>query len=610
MYCYNGKALRVELSSRSYVVEDIPKRWIEMYLGGKGLGSRYLYEELERGIDPLSPTNKLIVATGPLTGTIAPLSGRFPIITKSPQSFTILDTYGGSPFGVKLKRAGYDLLIIQGRSLKPCYILIDGERVEVRNAERYWGMDAKEVVDVLREKTGDEKASVLSIGPAGENLVRFASILGDGEWVHGRGGAGAVMGSKNLKAVVVKAAEGSIKLYNPDGFKEVVKNLIKESVLTEKNLWAKTDGTPITVFYSQTAGILVTKDYTYGVFEKWEGICSERVKEILDSKFSCYSCPLACKRRVRLNGRRVKAPEYEALALLGSNTGTGKLEDVAEMTELADRLGMDVISLGSLLGLTIHLYKDGVIGVEELGGLRLDWGDVEAMKKLTKMIAFREGIGKILADGSKAVARHIKASEKYLMEVKGVEIAGYDPRGSWGMILSYATSDRGACHHRPYMVLFDAFGEMNPFTLKGKAKLAKEFQDLLSVKWSLILCEFWAVGYEEIRALLKPALNRDYGERELRIIGERVWNIVRMFNVREGFRKKDDYPSPRVFTEPLRGGKADGKIIPRDEFERSLNEYYELRGWDVETGVPHLETLKRLRITEDVKFIRPLKKDI
>lgn len=351
MYCYNGKVLRVDLSNKKWYTENLRRDWVEKYIGGRGLGFRYLYEEVPAKVDPLFPENVLIVATGPLTGTIAPLSGRYPIITKSPQSYTILDSYGGDLLGVKLKFMGYDMLIIQGRASDPCYIHISEDEVELKDAGRYRRMGARKVAKVLKEEVGDRKASVLAIGPAGENLVRYASIVGDGEWIHGRGGAGAVMGSKKLKAVLVEGFKGSINLHDLEKFREVVRDLIKNSVMTDSNLWASSDGTPITVTWSQHAGILVTKDYTSGIFEGWEGICTERIRESLNSRYSCYSCPLVCKRRIKVDGKEVKAPEYEALAMLGSNTGTGRLKDVAEMNELADDLGMDSISFGSILGL-------------------------------------------------------------------------------------------------------------------------------------------------------------------------------------------------------------------------------------------------------------------
>jgi len=603
MFGFNGKVLRVDLTSMKWKAEDLRTDWVEKYIGGRGLGIRYLYEELPPKIDALSPENKIIIATGPLTGTIAPLSGRYPLITKSPLTGTILDSYCGSHFGVKMKFAGWDLMIIQGRAQQPTWLYITDKGVEFKDGTKYWGMFTHDVTVAIREELRDEDASVLAIGPAGEKLARIAAVVGDGDWLHGRGGAGAVMGSKNLKAIAIEGYKGTINLYDPDKFKQNVTELITKSVKTDANMWAATDGTPVIVDIANMSGVLVTKDYTQGVFEYAENINTERVKERLAKRYACYSCPLVCKRKIKVNDKILKAPEYETLALVGSNTGIGNLTGIAEINHLADKYGLDTISLGSILGFTIRLYKEGILTKDKIGGLELDWGNTDALMKLTEMIGKREGIGRVLSEGVKRAAETIgNGAEKFAMEVKGLELPGYEARGSWGMALAYATADRGGCHLRAWMVAEDAFVKKDQFSFNGKPEGVKRLQDLNSIKWSATICDFWALDYKELVELFNPALGKNYTEEDLKLIGERIWNLSKMFNVREGFSRKDDYLPARIFTEPLKGGVSDGKFVIKEEFEKALTKYYILRGWNPETSIPLPETLERLGLKEDLKI--------
>jgi aldehyde:ferredoxin oxidoreductase len=595
LFCYTGRVLRVNLTTNSFRIEETRRDFIERYIGGRGLGIRYLLEEIPPKIDPLSPENKIIVSTGPLTGTIAPLSGRYPIITKSPLSYTVCDSYSGSYFGVKMKYAGYDLLIVEGRAEKPVYVEVTEKGAEFHDAGKLWGLGTLETSKHIKEELGDENASVLAIGPAGENLVRFASVVDSGLWVHGRGGAGAVFGSKNLKALAIKNIKGEVKLYDPDGFRKVVVELTRNRVKTSENLWAQTDGTPLIVDLSHNAGVLPTYGFTSGAFEHHDKINTDRVKEATAKKYACPYCPLACKRILKFNSRLVKSPEYETLAMIGSNTGIKSLREVAEAAEIATDLGMDTISLGATIGFTVKLYEKGLITEKELNGLKPSWSSPEFVIGLSKMIAYRRGFGSLLAEGTRRTAEKIGGEAlKERLDVKGSEIPAYDPRGTYGMALAYATADRGACHLRAWAVAYDAFGEMDPYSFTGKAKLVKELQDLNSIKWSLVICDFWLSSYEDMAKLLKPALGRDYTVDELKIIGERIWNISRIFNVREGFKREDDILPPKMFYEPLRGGKTDGKTVDINQFKESLTEYYKLRGWDEETGEPTKETLEKL----------------
>ncbi|MCX8192725.1 MAG: aldehyde ferredoxin oxidoreductase family protein [Nitrososphaeria archaeon] len=597
MYCYTGRVLRINLSTSSFRVEEIRREFIERYIGGRGLGIRYLLEEVPPRIDPLSPDNKIIIPTGPLTGTIAPLSGRFPIVTKSPLTNTVCDSYSGSFFAVKMKYAGYDLLIVEGRASKPSYIEITENGAVIRDASHLWGLGTLESSRIIKEELRDENSSVLTIGPAGENLVRFACVVDSGLWVNGRGGVGAVFGSKNLKALAIKNYKGEVKLYDPEGFKNTVVELTRKRVKTAENLWAQTDGTPIIVDLSHNAGVLPSYGFRSGSFEYHDKINTERVKEATAKKYACPFCPLACKRILKFNNRLIKSPEYETLSMMGSNLGVRNLKDVAEAAIVATDLGMDTISLGSIIGFTVRLYEEKILSEKDLNGLKPSWNSLDFIIEMSKMIAYRRGIGDKMAEGVRRAVQKIgEKAEKERLDVKGLELPAYDPRGTYGMALAYATADRGGCHLRAWAVASDAFGEMDPYSFTGKAKLVKDLQDLNSIKWSLIICDFWLSSYEDMAKLLKPALGREYSVEELKIIGERIWNLTKIFNMREGFKRIDDTLPPKMFEQPLRGGKTDGKVVPRREFEESLSEYYKLRGWDESTGIPKEETLKKLGV--------------
>ncbi|RLI07436.1 aldehyde ferredoxin oxidoreductase [Candidatus Bathyarchaeota archaeon] len=447
---------------------------------------------------------------------------------------------------------------------------------------------------------GDEEIKVAAIGPAGENLVKFACITNDLYRQAARGGTGAVMGSKNLKAVAVRGT-GGVKVPDIDAYMELCREIIKEDVLgNPDNEWATTDGTPIIVDLSQEAALLPTRNFQSGEFEHAGRINSEAMKkEIVARRKACYGCPLGCGNLSRIKtgpfaNTVVEGPEYETLALVGSNCGIDRLDAIARFNLLCDDLGLDTISTGNVVAWAMELYERGIIGPEDTGGLELRFGNVDAYIKMPELIAFRKGIGDILAEGVARAAKAIgKGSERYALHVKGLEYPGYDPRGSIGMALAYATSDRGACHLRSWIVAVEAFGELDPFTPEGKAKIVIEDQDRNSVKWSFIICDFYAIGYENMARLGSACTGWDLKPEELKLIGERIWNLTRMFNVREGFTRKDDSLPPRMSQDPLPSGKTKGKVVRPEDFEKMLDEYYRLRGWD-ENGVPRPETLARL----------------
>jgi len=581
---YQGKVLRVNLSTGSVAKEPLNKEWAEKYYGGKGLGVKYLYEELEGGIAPLSPANKLLLVTGPFTGTIVPCSGRLNILAKSPATGTMLDCSIGGRFATQLKFAGYDILIVEGQAERPVYLVIDDDKVEIRDAEQLWGKGIFETESLLRKECGME-SGVLSIGPAGENLVPLACIGSEYYRQAGRGGIGSVMGSKRLKAIFCSGSKG---LAVPDMSRllELAYKALREDVLTDTNMWAYTEGMPVIFDDCNNTGVLPTRNFQDGVFEGGSRINSASIQKLKPKKKACFGCPLGCGNYTRIKDSAVEGPEYETLALAGSNCGVDDLGAIIKFNRLCDDLGIDTISTGNVLGFAMEMTERGM---KDFG---IRFGDIENYLKMPRLIAYREGIGEELSRGVRYLGNTYGGAE-FAMEVKGLELPGYDPRGSWGMSLAYATSDRGACHMRGFPIEDEAFGDLDPFTIDGKAKLVIDGQHYNAIKFSLILCDSWVVSLETMGELLSCVLGHEISADELEKAGERIWNQSRLFNVREGFRVTDDSAPARIFKETLKSGPPAGKLFPREQFDSMLQEYYRLRGWDT-TGVPTPEKLKEL----------------
>jgi len=582
---YRWEILRVNLSTGIANKEPLNKNWAGKYFGGRGLGAKYLYEELKEGVNPLSPDNKIILATGPLTGTIVPCSGKLAIISKSPATGTIVDCSVGGTFASQLKFAGYDMLIIEGQAKTPIYIVINDDKVRIHSAEHLWGKGVIETEAGLHEEHGAD-TSVLTIGPAGENLVPFSCI--DSEYRQaGRGSVGSVMGAKRLKAVVCSGSKDAIVPDMPR-LLEIVYKAIREDVLTDANLWAHTEGTPSIVEMSNSAGILPTRNFQDGVFEGAQKINADSVQRLQPLRKACFACPLGCGTYLNLKDFNVEGPEYETLALAGANCGVDDLEAIVKFNFECDDLGLDTISTGNVIGFAMEATEKGI---KDFG---MRFGDVTTFLKIPRLVAFREGVGQDLSLGVKQLAERYGGSE-FAMQVKGLELPGYDPRGSWAQGLAYATTNRGGCHMSAWPTATEAFGDIDPFTIEGKADMVIELQDVNSIKFSLILCDFWALSVNTMSELVSCVLDRDITVAELEKAGERIWNLLRLFNIREGFRAADDSLPARFFKDPLQSGTPAGKVLPRDHFNTMLQEYYQLRGWDSE-GVPTPEKLKKLEM--------------
>jgi len=595
---YTHKVLRVDLTTEKVSTEPLNMDYAKQFIGGKGLGARYLFDELKPGTDPLSPENVLTVWTGPAVGTFVPLTSRYVLVTKSPLTGAFLDSYAGGYFGPEVKYAGFDGLIIKGKAKKPVYLWLTDGKGEIRDAKNLWGKDTYKTEELVRKETGEKAARVACIGPAGEKLGLISSVTSDLTRNAGRGGTGAVFGSKNLKAIAARGHLG-VEVPDMDSFLTMTKEMVQKDVLENPDHAGMiTDGTPILVDLSNDGGILPTRDWSTGVFEGSKGINSDAIKtRVLVRKKACFDCAIACGSYAKVKKGAFKdaateGPEYETLGLCGSNCGIENIEAIVKFVEDCDRLGLDSISAGNVTGLVMELYETKVLSKKDVNGLDLRFGNESAYAKMPEIIAKRQGIGNTLADGGKRAAKKIgKGAEKLVVEVKGMEYPAYDPRGSIGMALAYATSDRGACHLRAWPVAAEAYGSMDPWSPEGKAAICVEDQTRTSVKWSVIFCDFYSVNFPNMAKYYTAVTGVPADEAHMRAVGRRIWNLTRAFNAREGFAKKDDTLPERMATQPLPDGKPKGHAVPRADFEKMLTEYYRLWGWD-EQGRPTKKSLE------------------
>ncbi len=596
------RILHVDLSSGPIERQELDDEVSRKFIGGRGAGTYLLATMLKGQEDALSPENPLIFATGPLTGTAAPTGGRYMAICKSPLTNLVACSNSGGQFGAELKRTGTDLLLVTGKASEPVYLLIEDEKAELRPASHLWGRDTHFTTAAIKKELEMEGAKIACIGPAGENLVRFACIINDLHRAAGRSGVGAVMGSKNLKAVVVKGSSrpepGDNELFM-DIVKERVKTLHGNPV-TGQGLPAL--GTKVLDNIINEHGAYPTRNFQTGVFESTDELCGEALVEkgYLKKNRGCYACPIKCARVTELpTGAKGEGPEYESGWALGAAVGVKDLIAITEANYLCNLLGLDTISCGLTLACAMELFEKGIIKREELqGGPALEFGSSEALVFYTQKMAYRDGFGKNLAEGSLRLAQSYNAPE-LAMAVKGQELPAYDPRGVQGQGLSYATSNRGGCHVRGYLIAPEVLGipeKLDPQATEGKAQWVKVFQDLTAVIDSMGMCLFtsFALGAEDYLALLNAFTGRGYTLEEMMECGERIWNLERALNIRFGMSPESDTLPERLLKEPMPEGPQKGNTVRLSEM---LPEYYKLRGWD-ENGVPAGETLKRLGLDQ------------
>ncbi|MEE3369573.1 MAG: aldehyde ferredoxin oxidoreductase family protein [Planctomycetota bacterium] len=604
---WTGKLLRANLTEGRCSVEDIPAEWQEEYIGGRGLADRYLYEEMDPTVDPLSPENVLIFATGPLTGTCAPCGSRYMVVTKGALTDCITTSNSGGFWGPELKFAGYDMLIIEGKSPKPCYLFIYDDLVEIRDATHYWGKTVTVTEDGLRNELGIPQLRTSCIGPAGENLVKFACIMNDKHRAAGRSGVGTVMGSKNLKAIAVRGT-GGVELSQPDKFMSSLWSMRKTMEEDPGYKPFGELGTAATIDMTNAAGGLPTRNFQEGQFEDAEALNGNTIKDTrMTTNKACFACTIACGRVCELGEHSNKylvnthprnwktageGPEYEAAWALGADTGVGDLDAVLKANWLCNDLGMDPISMGSTLASAMELYQNGQV-TDEMVEMPLDFGSSEALIRMTEATAFREGFGDELAEGAKRMGEKFKDPGVF-MGVKGQEFPAYDPRGFVGMGIAYATCNRGACHLRAWTPGFELSEEGgSPHTTDGKSEWVVHEQHRSTAHDATGLCLFtgFAGGaLETFVPLVSAATGVDYTTDDFVTIGEKTWNLERLWNLKAGLTKADDTLPKRLLEEPHDSGPSEGVTVDLDTM---LPIYYRERGWN-EEGVPLPEKLAEL----------------
>ncbi len=596
---WTGTILRVNLSNGSVSKEPLDRQMARAYIGGRGLATKILYDEIDPKLDPLGPANTLVLVTGPLTGTNAPTGGRYMVVTKSPLTGAIACSNSGGYVGAEMKYAGYDMVIVEGKSPAPVYLWVNNDRVEIREAAKVWGKSTHETEDILRDATNAE-AKISSIGPAGEKLSLTACVMNDKHRAAGRSGVGAVMGSKNLKAAVFRGT-GSVKVAHPREFMQAclaAVGKLAQNPASGKEL--PKYGTPGILNVINAHGFMPTRNYQFGQFAGAEKISGETIHdEILTRNKGCFACTIACARVTEIKSGKYKGsgegPEYETAWALGAMTAVDDLAAVTKAGYLCNELGMDTIEAGVSIATAMELFERGYIPEREIGR-PLRFGDADALVEMTEKLGRGEGFGAILALGGARVAERYGHPELF-MGVKKQAFAAYDGRGAQGMALGYATSNRGACHLRGYTLSAEVFGtptKVDPFVTDGKAALSKAFQDVTAFVDSAGICLFttFALGADDLHAMLEPATGAGYTLDEVIKIGERIWNLERLFNLKAGFSGKDDTLPKRILTEPIPEGPAKGKVARLAEM---LPEYYRLRGWTPE-GVPTPEKLKELAL--------------
>jgi aldehyde:ferredoxin oxidoreductase len=608
---YTGRILRVDLSAMAAKEEALPEEVAKEFIGAAGFGIKYLYDELSPGTDPLGPENKLIFAVGPFCGTSVPCATRMAVTGKSPLTNAVGMALSGGYFPAEMKRAGYDAVIIEGKAAEPTYLWIKDGTVHFRHADTVWGMKTTDCQQIIKNELNDQNARIVCIGPAGEHLSKIACIINEMR-AAGRKGLGAVMGSKNLKAIAVRGT-GSVAVASEERLK-IAKGKFTKAMKESPVLYPQFSklGTPMVVDALCALGIFPAKNYSAtGEFAPVEelGVEAQNTRNV--GREHCEGCPVGCS-QLRLArtgpyaGILTEGPEFETMYSFGGETGVVNIDSIIAADRLADELGLDTISAGVAIGFAMELFEKGILSMADTGGLDLHFGNHEAMVTLLRLMAYREGIGDLLSDGVKAAAQKIgRGADRYAMHVKGLELPGYDVRGAKAHGLNYATAYTGADHNRGY-AFQEIFGIPLPyavdrFAVEGKGKLTKWNQDVRSATCDApTMCAFLldmavpAIATQNTADLMEAITGLTYTPEEVQQVGERINNLARAFNVREGFTRADDTLPERLLTEPLKEGASKGQLISKDDLRQMLDEYYAERGWDRATGTPSREKLEEL----------------
>ncbi|MFW9849224.1 MAG: aldehyde ferredoxin oxidoreductase family protein [Candidatus Thorarchaeota archaeon] len=618
---YTGKILRVNLTDEKFKIDKLPEDWIRQFIGGDGFAAKILYDEVPANSDPLADTNKLIIGTGPITGTLWPMSGRTVFVSKAAQTGIWGESHVGGFLGAELKYAGYDMLIVEGKSERPVYILVHDSDLALVDAGDLWGKTIDVTTTSIRKKHKEPDIQIGAIGPAGENKVRYASVIINNARAAGRTGMGAVLGSKNVKAVAIRGT-GAVEVADHEGFFELAK---KAHIRVRENPQAREMGkwgTWILTAVKQEIGELPTYNHRTGVFSGWEKLTGEYIRpRYTISDRACFGCSLGCKKVNYIShgphaGTLEEGPEYEGLMAFGSLLGIDDYATTLKANQICNRYGMDIISVGSTIAFAIEAFEAGAIDTTHTGGLKLEWGNPEQAISLLQMIATREGFGDILAEGSKKAADKLgPEAQKYAIHVKGLEVSGQDGRTHRSIGLSHATGARGADHLRS-LVVVDQLGYedvaserwgkdkipeiLNPYIEKYKAIAVHESENAYAIRDTLIVCWysvswppiFWMNDFAEMLPLATGEKSLGTVEK-LTEIAERQISLKRLFNAREGISRKDDKLPKRFTEEKMPEGPGKGQTV---DLEPMLDDYYRLRGWDLETGLPTKETIRKLSL--------------
>ena len=600
---FEGRVLYINLSTASFRKDKIESRIIDQYIGGRGLGGYLALKEIPAHVDPLGPENRLMFITGPLAGTPFPGTGKFVVVTRSPATGTFCDSHSSGLLAPALRFSGYDIVIINGKAPSPIYLWIEDDKISFCPADDLWGLDTYATETILRDRHGHVDTGVAVIGPAGENLVKFASISSDFYRQAARGGVGAVMGSKNLKALVVRGT-GSIPVAQPKRMKELQLQQIAKLPNSPGGQSRIKYGTTASLTITNAAGMLPTRNFQQGTCPEATGtIDAAGFLEVTTGVAGCYGCMMPCGRLLEVDYKgkklRLEGPEYETIGLMGPNIGVTDRGAIASLNILCDRLGLDTISAASVLAFTMECAERSLLNDPALAGLH--FGDADAAEQLLEAIAQRRGFGNLMAEGVKEMSCHIKqGSDHFAMHVKGLELPAYDPRAGFGTGLTYAVAPRGGCHRRAWPPAKEVLGNVPPYTTVGKAAMVKETFDKRAILHSLVACDFHPdalpITMVEYRDFVEAATSYAYTLSEWAECADRIETIIRLFNVREGFTRADDTLPQRLLKDPLPDGPARGQLFGQEGLDHMLDEYYALRGWDNE-GIPTAETLKRYEIS-------------
>ncbi|MGE5138410.1 MAG: aldehyde ferredoxin oxidoreductase family protein [Rudaea sp.] len=594
---YNDCILRVDLNRGTFTREPLPNEAMRTLLGGKGLGAYLLLHGQPAGVDPLSPENCLILNVGPLTGTNSPTAGRFGATTKSPATGTYLDTYSGGYFGNTMKYAGYDAIVITGRLPEPGVLVVDDERIELRPGGHLWGKTIPEATEAVREEFGRDWQSLV-IGPPGEKLALMASIFNETRAL-ARGGVGAVMGSKRLKAIVARGT-GTVRVHNRATYDRALQ-LANRAIRMSSTISRMTrEGTANLLEFVNVIGALPTRNFQEGEFEQAGEITGDAWRQRSWKKnYACFGCPIACSKITRpVDGQVLEGPEYETIFAVGSNCGIADHDTIIRMSRVCDTYGIDTISAGGTIAFVMELFEKGFVKAQELDGIEPRFGDCRAALALLEKMAKAEGCGEWLAEGTRRIAARFPEGEAFAMEVKGLEMPAYHPSAAKGIALAYAVSEIGASHLRG-APLSEVLGGADPLTLEDKARLFRDHQAESALWHSAVLCCFpgFGMNLKELYQLVDAATGFDYGSaKDFEMVGEGISTLARMFNVREGYSRAQDTLPARNTVQPLGSGPAKGQIV---ELDALLEDYYRLVGWD-QNGVPTKERLARLGLADQL----------